>query len=285
MSHRGGLAAVVGLFVLVMFVVGLRVARINYLGGAEHAGKVEWLLQRIHTGGASSEVMREIAALGTNAMPTVTNYLCFRESRIRAKLRSWIAGQKRIKWRVFGETDYRTMAFDGAKRVGGVAGPYVVSLFAGAPLRYDDDSPARQADRLLRELGSVSLCAVNDGLASLDLGIRGHCALAIANHSDLRHAMTVTNLVNCAADRDPKIRAAAMLALGRVMELAELSVPALAKGLEDEHSAVRFHAVHSLWAFGSQAKPALPALKEAIELEPERPDAGFDQQPLGPKSK
>jgi hypothetical protein len=285
MGSRAGMIVSGGLALMLLTAIGLRLAWINQLGGVPNATIVEPLLQALHEARGDLPAREALVRLGTNAMPTITNYLGFRESDLRAKLRAFASSRPWLKFRVFGETDYREMALEGARLQKEIAGPFLVAMFAGAPLRYEDDSPARHADRVLGVLGADAVPALDGGLLSADAGVRGHCALAIANHSNLRDGRLVPNLVRCARDRNSRVRAAAMLALGRVLEQAELSVPALALGLSDEESAVRFHAAHSLWAFGSEAKAALPALKEAAAMEAGRIDAGFDQQPLGPKSR
>jgi len=276
---------VFGTVVLVLAAVFFRVSRINRLGGVPHSETTEACLQALRVDSHNPEMAGLLKSLGTNAMPTITNYLCYRESGMRRKMREWVNGRSWIKTQVLPEREFFGMALAGASRLKTIAGPFVIELFARQPLIYSDDSIARRADRVLKELGVDAVSALTNGLQSTDPSIWGHCALAIANHSSLHDIRLVPALADCASDEQAEVRAAAMLALGRVLDSPELSVPALVTGLRDDASAVRFHAAHSLWAFGSQAKSALSAFRDAIAKEAARKDEGTDQQPLGPKSR
>lgn len=73
----------------------------------------------------------------------------------------------------------------------------------------------------------------------------------------------VKPLTEALRDKEPNVRRAAALALGRIRLEAKEVVPEVAKLLEDRSPAVLQAAATSLGAFGAEARSALPALQKA----------------------
>jgi len=276
--------------ILVLFVLGLLLAsvlsRVSSEGVGRHGRATEQYLRIIHENKPNAKDAAEaIRRLDTNAMPTITNFVCFRDSWWRIKAQK-ILGESFLKVRIYNKFDFRAMAAEGIHLVGTNAGPYLVELFRDGPLDYaGPDNRTHLATTCLVKLGAPSIPALTAGLTSDNANIRALSALTISASSDVRHYSQVTNLVTCAGDSNANVRAAAVFALGRVLEEPKLTVPALARGLSDTNSAVRFHAIHSLWAFGVHSKSAIPQIEQAIKKEPTISDAGFEQSELGPKSR
>ncbi|MGB0580667.1 MAG: HEAT repeat domain-containing protein [Limisphaerales bacterium] len=276
--------------ILILFVLGLMAAsiasRISSEGVGRHGRATEHYLRLIHEKKPNAtEAAEAISRLDTNAMPTITNFVCFQDSWWRINAQK-LLGESFLKVRIYNKFDFRTMAREGFHLVGTNAGPYLVELLRDAPLEYaGPDNRAYLASTCLVQLGPPAIPALAAGLTSDDASIRALSALAISSSSDVRHFSQVSNLVNCAHDTNTNVRAAAVFALGRVLEEPQLSVPALAQGLSDTNSAVRFHSIFSLWAFGVHSKSAIPQIEQAIAKEPTIPDAGFEQSELGPKSR
>ena len=286
MNPRVGSLVALGLLAVVVALLIGRVAMINRLGGVPGAAEAEPWLHRLESQPVDPDASRALQGLGNGACQTITNYLGFRESRIRRGLREWVGARKWLRWRIYDESDYQRMAELGARCLENRIGPHLIRLFSGAPLDQAGDTPARRADLLLARLGASMVPALRDGLQSPEGLVRGHCALAVAHHSELQVAGLAPNLAALARDPDTQVRAAVMLALGRLLEGADSGVPALMVGLSDESGVVRFHAAHSLWAMGALARPALPAFSGAIARESSRRDEGMDEWLLlGPKSR
>lgn len=279
------LGAAAGL-ICITFLIALVFIRALSTGIGEYGQVTELYLKTIQEKGdnlESAELGLEL--LGTNAMPTITNMLCYRDSWWRANLRKLFKAQTVVGVKIYNEFEFQDMAMDGGGRIGEPAGPYLVGLFRDASLEYTPENPGYRALKALIVLEAAAVPALNAGLTNANAFIRAHSALAIANSFHLRAPLQITNLVECMDDKNSDVRAAAAFAVGKVLEAPKLSVPALALGLTDTNSAVRFHSIHSLWAFGVHARGVMPAIEKAIELERELPDAGFDQWELGPKSK
>lgn len=275
---------------LLLFVLGLMgmsiASRVSSEGIGRYGRKTEHYLRIIHEKKANAkEAAEAIQQLDARAMPTITNFVCYRDPWWRIQARE-IFGDSFLKIRIYNKFDFRAMAREGIHLVGTNAGPYLVELFRDAPLQYAGaDNRAYLASVCLVKLGAPAIPALAAGLTNDNANVRTLTAMAISSSSDVRHYSQVPHLVTCAGDTNSNVRAAAVFALGRVLEEPKLSVPALAEGLSDTNSAVRFHAIHSLWAFGVYAKSAIPQIEKAIATEPTLPDAGFDQWELGPKSK
>jgi len=272
--------------ICVTFLIAWSVLHALSTGVGDHGRVTELYLKTVHEKGPDLEAAElGLGLLGTNAMPTITNMLCFRDSWWRTELRALLKSQSVVGVKIHTEFEIQYMAVEGIKRVGNLAGPYLVRLFRDAPLQYAPENPGYRALKALIALQAGSVPALDAGLTNANANVRAHSALAIANSFHLRDPVQITNLVTCMADLNSDVRAAAAFAVGKVMEAPELSVAALAKGLSDTNSAVRFHSIHSLWAFGVHARDVMPQIEEAIKRERELPDAGSDQWELGPKSK
>jgi HEAT repeat protein len=74
----------------------------------------------------------------------------------------------------------------------------------------------------------------------------------------------VPALIETLNDRDPKVRAAAAMALARIGSQAKAAVPALIKALKDKDPDVRREAARALGQMGPAAQEAVPALLEAL---------------------
>lgn len=282
---KNWLGAAAGL-ICVTFLIALSVLHALSTGVGEYGQVTELYLKTIHEKGDDVESAElGLGLLGTNAMPTITNMLCYRDTWWRAKLRDLLKAQSVIDVKIYNEFEFQDMAMDGGRRIGEPAGPYLVGLFRDASLEYTPENPGYRALKALIVLKESSVPALNAGLTNANAFVRAHSALAIANSFHLRAQLQITNLVNCMDDENSDVRAAAAFAVGKVLEAPKLSVPALAKGLSDTNSAVRFHSIHSLWAFGVHARGVMPEIEEAIKRERSLPDAGLDQWELGPKSK
>lgn len=73
----------------------------------------------------------------------------------------------------------------------------------------------------------------------------------------------VLPLKEALADKEPNVRRAAAVALGKIRLEAKEVVPELSKLLDDKSPAVVQAAAVSLGAFGAEAREALPALQKA----------------------
>ncbi len=275
-----------GALICVMFLSALVLWQSLSVGIGTHGRAAEHCLKTLHADQRDLQAVElALKALGTNAMPTITNMLCFRDSKWRASLRNLLKDQSVVNWKIHTEFDFQNMALAGMERVGEPAGAYVVELFRDAPLRYSAGNPAYRAMKAMLVMGQSGMPALNAGLTNANPFIRAHCALTVGNGINLREAFFVTNLIACMKDPEREVRAAAALAIGRILELPEQSVPALAQGVADDYSSVRFHSIHSLWAFGVHARGVMPQIEAAISRERGLPDEGLDQWELGPKSK
>ncbi len=262
-------------------------ARLSSAGVGPHGRAADLYLRIIHEQGSDREAaVQGLVTMGADAMPTITNYLSCRDSWFRSRVRELLAKQSFFKVRIYDRHDYRELAETGIRLIGTNAGPALVGMFRNAPVTYaGEEHPAYRATRNLIRLGPPAIPALVSGLTNENESVRVLTAMTIAASSEVRHHSEVLNLVRCAGDANADVRAAAVFALGRVLEEPELSVPALGQGLSDTNSAVRFHAIHSLWAFGVHSRSAIPAIEKAINVETNHPDAGFDQWELGPKSR
>jgi HEAT repeat protein len=99
---------------------------------------------------------------------------------------------------------------------------------------------------------------------------------SLANHtldasvkSAAQGAITSISSVDDLKAREPSVRAAAAMALGRLGWPATAAVPALATLLKDPEIQVRLAAVKALEALGAVSKSAVPALAAALAGEPE----------------
>ena len=277
-----------GVGVVAVALTALSVA-VHYssMGVGTHGRAADLYLRIIHEEGEDLQAAQKgLRLLGADAMPTITNYLAYKDSGFRAMARALLKKQSLIKFEIYNKYDYRAMVRKGIHILGSNAAPALVEVFRDQPITYvGEDNLAYLATTCLVKLGSPSIPALVTGLTNDNANVRALSALAIAASSDVQHWSSVTNLVTCVDDSNADVRAAAVFALGKVLEEPEATVPALAKGLGDTNSAVRFHAIHSLWAFGVHSQPAIPAIEKAVLMETSHPDAGFDQWELGPKSR
>lgn len=286
-----GLRKKFSIWALILVAVSLLVLSVGIgfdSSGVGPQGRAADLYLKIIHGNGDGRVEAETGLrwLGVSAMPTITNYLSHRDSWLRSTARALLEKQTFVKITIHDKFAYRSMARQGVQIIGTNAGPALVSMFRYSPIDYvGEDNPAYLAAKCLVNLGPPAILALVGGLTNGNARIRALSAMTITMSSNVRHSSVVPGLVRCAGDTNAEVRAAAVFALGRVMENPELSIPALAAGLRDTNSAGRFHSIHSLWAFGSHARAAIPAIEQAIKAEPLHPDAGFDQWELGPKSR
>ena len=134
----------------------------------------------------------------------------------------------------------------------------------------DEDSGVRQdAAVALEEIDDPR--AVPDLIEALndeDPNVRYSTASALKNRKD---PAAVPALIAALKDEYVIVREAAARALGKIKDPA--AVPALTQALKDKNSEVRGEAA---WALVSIGKPAVPALKEAIEPRGLFERLGFD---------
>jgi hypothetical protein len=263
------------------------VARLSSAGVGPHGRAADLYLRIIHEKGSDRPAAEKgLQVLGADAMPTITNYLGYRDTWFRSQMRDLLSRQSLVKFPIYNRFDYLELAGTGIRLIGTNAGPALVGMFHNAPVTYvGEEHRAYLATRNLIRLGPPAIPALVAGLTNENDSIRVLSAMTITASSEVRHHSAVPNLVRCAGDTNAHVRAAAVFALGRVLERPKLSVPALAKSLSDTNSAVRFQSIHSLWAFGMHSQSAIPAIEKAITAESAHPDAGFDQWELGPKSR
>jgi HEAT repeat protein len=138
--------------------------------------------------------------------------------------------------------------------------------------------------RAIRMMDSDASPYLIEGLADPDLSVRFCCVHLLGEVPNLRTAAALPALGKCVSDSDRRIRADAVLAIGRTLENPELSLPFLTNALLDVSSTVRFNAAHALWGFGVKAGPAVPAIEHAITNEMNFVNEGNDDKKAGPKS-
>jgi HEAT repeat protein len=76
----------------------------------------------------------------------------------------------------------------------------------------------------------------------------------------------ISVLMRGATNTTPRVRADAYWALGDIHAEPALCVPFLIQGLNDSYYWARLSAAHALGMFGTNAQPAIPALKELAKL-------------------
>jgi len=77
-------------------------------------------------------------------------------------------------------------------------------------------------------------------------------------------AAAVPSLITAVASGDPRVRAQAAWALGRMGPAAKAAVPALTKALQDPQESVRLAATVALGLLGPEARTAFPALAKGL---------------------
>src|SRR5689334_9442211 len=101
------------------------------------------------------------------------------------------------------------------------------------------------------------------------------------------YELSMTNFASCPAgaalakslnDKDPDVRCAAAMSLGRIAREPDVSIAALIDALtKDSNSQVRVDAAFALGRYGNQAEKAIPVLKKALKDEDKkvRDEAAF----------
>ena len=164
-----------------------------------------------------------------------------------------------------GVCDYRNAALEGFLALGSTARPAVPEL-----TRLARDAKSEQVSYwALHALAYVG----RDGLPPLIAAVRDPqhrnrpCAASMLGYAG-RHGADVSAavpvLARCLQDPDEGVVAAAE-ALGNLAIEPDISVPALAAALADRRGYVRYSAVVALEGFGKAARPAVPALLNAIK--------------------
>jgi hypothetical protein len=284
MDARRKWAAIATVVVFLSICIAVAVFRFESGSADYYKGRsaADWLNQLSTAESEDDPSVFAIKALGTNVMPLVTNDLCFTESELRKTLRALLEKQKIIPC-LPTQTEVQRRGLVGAIIVGPAGMPYLMPLLKGTtyPPSFDRGGFVGGAIRRMNSNASPYLI---EGLADPDLSVRFCCVHLLGEVPNLRTAAALPALGKCVSDSDRRIRADAVLAIGRTLENPELSLPFLTNALLDVSSTVRFNAAHALWGFGVKAGPAVPAIEHAITNEMNFVNEGNDDKKAGPKS-
>lgn len=168
------------------------------------------------------ETAEAIRQIGTNALPTLIELLCARDSSIKKLAMKWAARQSIIKIHFIPADELRSRAVCAYARLRSVARPQVPALLGvltNTPFTKERYSAAN------------ALSAIGPDAAE-----------------------AVPALVKAAKDPDSSVRACALSALGCIHAKPDLTIPALIAGLEDSDPLVSGCASNALVPFGQQAK-------------------------------
>jgi len=94
--------------------------------------------------------------------------------------------------------------------------------------------------------------------------LRFHAATALGNLGHNARAALPVLIHTALWDEDPAVRVEAAMALWKIDRTGPLVVPALIKGLADENELICWIAADCLGQIGSEARQAVPALKQAL---------------------
>ncbi len=269
---RVGLVAVLGLAAIGALLYASRTQEPSFQG--RKLG--EWLADIANTrddreAEPASNAVRQI---GTNAIPYLLGMMRAEDSKLKETFNTLLAKAHINRIRIPNASDKHSRAFLGFWALGPQASSAIPELKA----LMSNPKIVFTAARALVEIGPAGVEAAVSGLANTNAIVRRETAGVLGfpgivrfttNATPARMAVlraqaefAVPPLIRALNDSDELTRARAATALGLLGQKAEIVVPALIRNLAETNGwRVPASAAHGLGRFGTNAVPALPALK------------------------
>ena len=161
----------------------------------------------------------------------------------------------------------------GAIKACALLGPLAAPAIGEVAEQLPDPTVTADAAMALSFMGPEAFAPLKHSLSSKDAAIRREALRSIGKLKDrapLDPVEVVPLLIDAMSDADASVRAVAATYLGIIHEGGADAVTALMGGLNDQTPDVRRASATALGSFGSEAEPAIAALRKAAASDPDQ---------------
>jgi len=246
---------------------------------------VEWLEQvNADSMRDRAKAMEAIRSLGPKAMPTLRKYLLTKDSWLKEKLIALSGKQSFIDFSLTSPMDRRRMARKAYAALGSVAVQHLMEFLEDPDLYYANGNPAYEASFVLSDIGADAVPALVQALTNSSPAVRYHSCFCLGAYERLRSSSAVSPLADRMGDTEWTVRCQAAVALGRIKLEPDIGTAALARGLRDPESGVRYSSARALAAYGQQSVGVISELRSALARERYLPENASEPWLVGSKS-